>query len=115
MVPGVVPPSWVAINPNPKPPIEGQPPVPTRRPIRSAVAITAGLKEGDRVILEGIQKVRPGRTGRTRNVEHDPARGCECDHEEVMSRRKRRNKLQRRKPTAFGISPPKMNSTQAHA
>lgn len=58
--PGVAPPSWVAVNPNPSPPPEGQPPAPTRRPIRSVVAITAGLKADDRVILDGLQQVRPG-------------------------------------------------------
>lgn len=60
VVPGVTPPNWVAINPNPQKPAEGQPPAPTRRPIKSVVAITAGLQSGDRVILDGIQKVRPG-------------------------------------------------------
>jgi RND family efflux transporter MFP subunit len=60
VTPGMAPPGWVAINPNPPKPVEGQPPAPTRRPIKSVVAITAGLQSGDRVILDGIQKVRPG-------------------------------------------------------
>jgi multidrug efflux pump subunit AcrA (membrane-fusion protein) len=58
-VPGVAPPMWAAVNPNPPPPAEGQPPPPTRRLIRSIVAIPAGLKEGERVILDGLQQVRP--------------------------------------------------------
>ena len=60
--PGVSPPSWVAINPHPQKPPEGQPPAPTRRPIRSVVAITAGLQAGDRIILDGLQQARPGAT-----------------------------------------------------
>ncbi len=59
-VPGVVPPSWVAVNPNPQQPAEGQPPTPTRRTIKSIVAIPAGLQAGDRVILDGLQQARPG-------------------------------------------------------
>lgn len=59
-VPGVTPPSWVAVNPKPAPPPEGQPPAPTRRTIRSVVAITAGLKAEDRVVLDGLQQSRPG-------------------------------------------------------
>lgn len=58
-VPGVAPPSWAADNPKPAPPVEGQPPAPTRRTIRSVVAITAGLKADDRVILDGLQQARP--------------------------------------------------------
>jgi RND family efflux transporter MFP subunit len=58
--PGVAPPSWVAVNPNPPKPVEGQPPAPTRRTIKSVVAIPAGLNPGDRVILDGIQKTKPG-------------------------------------------------------
>lgn len=57
--PGVVVPGWVAVNPKPAPPAEGQPPAPTRRVIRSVVAITAGLKAEDRVILDGLQQARP--------------------------------------------------------
>jgi len=58
--PGVAPPSWVAINPTPPKPVEGRPPAPTRRQIKSIVAIKAGLQPGDRVVLDGVQKVRPG-------------------------------------------------------
>lgn len=60
MEPGKSPPSWVAINPKPAAPAEGQPPPPTRRPIKSVVAITAGLQPQDRVILDGLQQARPG-------------------------------------------------------
>jgi membrane fusion protein, multidrug efflux system len=59
-VPGVAPPSWVAINPKPEPPKEGRPPAPTRRNVLSVVAITAGLQADDRVILDGLQQARPG-------------------------------------------------------
>lgn len=59
-LPGVSPPMWVAINPNPPPATEGKPPAPSRRPIKSIVAITAGLQLGDRVVLDGLQQSRPG-------------------------------------------------------
>lgn len=59
-VPGPLPPSWVAVNPNPPPKEEGKPPVPARRTIKSVVAITAGLQPGDRVILDGLQQAKPG-------------------------------------------------------
>lgn len=58
--PGSAAPSWVAVNPSPAPPAEGRPPAPTRRLIRSVVAITAGLRADDRVILDGLQQARPG-------------------------------------------------------
>jgi RND family efflux transporter MFP subunit len=58
--PGEAPPSWVATNPKPSKPVEGRPPAPTRRAVKSVVAIVSGLKPDDRVILDGIQKVRPG-------------------------------------------------------
>lgn len=58
--PGKAPPSWMAINPSPAPVPEGQPPVSVRRQIKSIVAITAGLQETDRVILDGLQQARPG-------------------------------------------------------
>ncbi len=51
---------WMAINPSPAPAPEGQPPVSVRRQIKSIVAITAGLQETDRVILDGLQQARPG-------------------------------------------------------
>lgn len=57
---GVSVPSWVAVNPQPQPPPEGQPPKPTRRPIKSVVAITSGLQPADRVLLDGLQRARPG-------------------------------------------------------
>ncbi len=57
--PGAAPPGWVAINPHPKPPAQGHPPAPTRHSVKSVVAIISGLKPDDRVILEGLQKVKP--------------------------------------------------------
>jgi RND family efflux transporter MFP subunit len=57
--PGVVPPSWTLVNPTPTPPAEGEPPQPSRRPVKSVVAITAGLSATDRVIVDGVQKARP--------------------------------------------------------
>ena len=60
-VPGESPPSWVVVNPKPGPAPEGQPPPPTRRPVKSIVAITAGLKAEDRIILDGIQRAQPGK------------------------------------------------------
>ena len=38
---------------------DGAPPSPTRRPMQSVVAITAGLQPDDRVIVEGLQRARP--------------------------------------------------------
>jgi RND family efflux transporter MFP subunit len=58
--PGVAAPGWVMVNPNPGPPPEKGPPPPTRRPVKSVVAITDGLKPDDRVVVEGMQKARPG-------------------------------------------------------
>lgn len=61
-VPGPPPPGWVAVNPSPAPAVEGQPPIPTRRPIKSVVAVTfhKRLEPDERVILDGLQQVRPG-------------------------------------------------------
>ncbi|MBA4067346.1 MAG: hypothetical protein C0501_27280 [Isosphaera sp.] len=58
--PGVVVPGWVLVNPSPGPPPEKGPPPPTRRPVKSVVAITDGLRPDDRVVVEGMQKARPG-------------------------------------------------------
>lgn len=57
--PGQSPPGWVAVNPHPAAAPPGSPPAPTRRAIKSVVAITAGIEPGDRVILEGLQQARP--------------------------------------------------------
>jgi multidrug efflux pump subunit AcrA (membrane-fusion protein) len=59
-VPGVVPSSWAAVNPNPPPKAEGQPPVPARRTIKSMVVIGSGLRADDRVILDGLHRAKPG-------------------------------------------------------
>ena len=61
-VPGPPPPGWVAVNPSPAPAVEGQPPIPTRRPIKSVVAVTfhKRFEPDERVILDGLQQVRPG-------------------------------------------------------
>jgi membrane fusion protein, multidrug efflux system len=48
------PPGWVQVNPNPA---EGSP---ARVPARSMVAIDKGLTTDDRVIINGLQKARPG-------------------------------------------------------
>jgi RND family efflux transporter MFP subunit len=60
MAPGVAPPSWVLVNPSPSLPAEGQPPASTRRAAKSVVAITVGLHPTDRVILDGLHRVKPG-------------------------------------------------------
>jgi membrane fusion protein, multidrug efflux system len=65
LTPGVVPPGWVLVNPSPSPgpsAAPNGPPPPTRRPVKSMVAITAGLTPGDRVMVDGVQKTRPGGT-----------------------------------------------------
>jgi RND family efflux transporter MFP subunit len=52
---------WVAINPHPQP-ADGKPQASTRRPIRSVVTITfhKPLQADERVILDGLQKAKPG-------------------------------------------------------
>ena len=57
---GQVVPGWELRNPSPPPPPEKGPPPPARRPILSVVAVTANLKPEDRVIVDGVQKARPG-------------------------------------------------------
>ena len=74
-VPGKTPPNWVAVNPSPAPPAEGQPPAPTRRTIKSVVAITAGLQPGDRRHSRWFAASRgPGFRGLAGGVESDAAR-----------------------------------------
>jgi membrane fusion protein, multidrug efflux system len=55
---------WELINPNPAPPAgpneKGGAPPPGKVPVKSVVAIETGLKEGDRVVVNGLQKARPG-------------------------------------------------------
>jgi multidrug efflux pump subunit AcrA (membrane-fusion protein) len=58
--PGQVVPGWTLVNPTPGPPPEKGPPPPARRQVHSLVAIAAGLTTGDRVIVDGVQKARPG-------------------------------------------------------
>jgi RND family efflux transporter MFP subunit len=58
--PGEVQSGWALTNPNPPPPPESGSPAPARRTLNSVVAITAGLKTEDRVIVEGLQRARPG-------------------------------------------------------
>jgi RND family efflux transporter MFP subunit len=56
------PPGWVMANTAPPPatpPAAGTPPAPTSVPARSVVAIDRGLKPGDAVIVNGLQKARP--------------------------------------------------------
>lgn len=57
-VPGEVLPSWVLVNSAPAPSENGPPP-PARRPVKSMVAVSAGLTADDRVIVDGVQKARP--------------------------------------------------------
>jgi multidrug efflux pump subunit AcrA (membrane-fusion protein) len=61
-VPGAAPPGWVAVNPNPAPPADGQPPANTRRPVRSVVAVAfhEPLRADERVTIDGIQRLKPG-------------------------------------------------------
>ena len=66
------PPGWVLTNPNPKPPgppAAGPPgapapppgpPPPTTVPAKAIVAIEKGLQPDDSVIVNGLQKARPG-------------------------------------------------------
>jgi RND family efflux transporter MFP subunit len=60
------PPAWTLTNPDPKPPPPSPgpappaPPPPTTVPVESVVAIDKGLDPADRVIVDGLQKTRPG-------------------------------------------------------
>ena len=58
LVLGEVLPGWALVNPTPAP-SENGPPLPARRPVKSMVAISAGLTADDRVIVDGVQKARP--------------------------------------------------------
>ncbi len=58
-VPGEIPPSWEMVNPKPGPSPENAPIPRSRKTAKSIVAITAGLKAEDRVIVEGLQRARP--------------------------------------------------------
>lgn len=59
-------PGWTLTNPKPAPPPDDKakagppmPPAPTSIPLLSVVAIEKGLKPEDRIIVNGLQKVRP--------------------------------------------------------
>ena len=52
------PPGWALVNVSP--PAEGGPAGPVRVPARSIVAIDKGLTTDDRVVVNGLQKARPG-------------------------------------------------------
>lgn len=57
------PPAWTLTNPNPKPPPAGGPPgppPPSSLPVTAVVAIDQGLGPDDTVIVDGLQKARPG-------------------------------------------------------
>lgn len=56
------PPGWALVNPKPAPlpPDAKGPPPPTRVPLRSVVAVESGLKAEDVVVVNGLQKARPG-------------------------------------------------------
>ena len=58
--PGQVVSGWRLDNTNPGPPPEKGPPPPARRQVNSVVAVVDGLKPDDRVIVDGIQRARPG-------------------------------------------------------
>jgi RND family efflux transporter MFP subunit len=54
------PPGWTLFNPTPAKPVGGLPPRPDSVPVRSMVAIEKGLSADDMIIVEGLQKTRPG-------------------------------------------------------
>jgi multidrug efflux pump subunit AcrA (membrane-fusion protein) len=58
--PGEVKPGWSLTNPNPPPAAESGAPPSARRRVNSVVAIVDGLRPEDRVIVEGLQRARPG-------------------------------------------------------
>lgn len=53
-------PGWVLVNTSPSPSAEGAPAGPVRVPARSMIAIEKGLSPEDRVVVNGLQKARPG-------------------------------------------------------
>jgi multidrug efflux system membrane fusion protein len=53
-------PGWTLYNPNPAKPMGSLPPRPESIPMRSMVSIEKGLSAEDAVIVEGLQKTRPG-------------------------------------------------------
>lgn len=53
-------PGWVLIDPDPAPAPAGGPAGPVRKSARSVVSIEKGLSPEDRVIVDGLQKARPG-------------------------------------------------------
>jgi RND family efflux transporter MFP subunit len=53
-------PMWLLDDQKPVPKTEGQPPESTKVPARSIIAIEKGLEPGDQVIINGLQKARPG-------------------------------------------------------
>lgn len=59
-----LPAEWAILNPKAPPPGgaagKGPPPGPARVAVKSLVAIEKGLEPGDLVIVEGLQKTRPG-------------------------------------------------------
>ncbi len=54
------PAEWMLTNPTPAPPPQGAPPPPAKTPVRSVVAIVKGLSTDDVIIVDGLQKARPG-------------------------------------------------------
>ena len=51
---------WDLHNPQPAPTAGGLPPRPTAIPVRSVVAVERGLEPDESIIVEGLQKTRPG-------------------------------------------------------
>jgi len=51
---------WTLFNPSPAKPMGSLPPRPESVPIRSMVSIEKGLSPDDSIIVEGLQKTRPG-------------------------------------------------------
>lgn len=54
------PSTWLMTNPNPAQPIGGLPPRPTTIFVKSVVSIEKGLSADDVIVVEGLQKARPG-------------------------------------------------------
>jgi RND family efflux transporter MFP subunit len=60
VIPGKTASGWMLENLNATPPNPGQPTMQARRSVKSLFAVTANLTPDDRVIVEGVQRARPG-------------------------------------------------------
>ena len=94
-LPGVTVPSWTLVNPNPAPSEANKPPAPAPRPVKSMVAITAGLKPDDRVIVEGIQRGGRPYLSLRKSGTYTPLEPGDCPWTQVLCFRERSRMISR--------------------